>query len=79
MHSARLATSPRLQRTLDALRRADGEISTYDLSRSAKICAVNSCVAELRVNGAEITCRQQVENGKRTFYYTLLNSPESPK
>jgi len=75
MHFGRLSTSPRLQRTLAVLRRAGGEISTYELARQADICAVNSVIAELRANGAEITCRQEVRDGKRRFFYTLLKSP----
>lgn len=79
MHSARLASSPRLRRTLDALEKAGGEISTYELSRRADICAVNSVIAELRENGAEITCRQEVINGRRRFFYTLVKSPDIPQ
>ncbi|TMV09853.1 hypothetical protein FGK63_01930 [Ruegeria sediminis] len=77
MHHARIGTSPRLQRALRALREAGGEISTYALSRAADLCAVNSVIAELRANGAEITCRQAVEeSGQRVFYYTLIKSPK---
>lgn len=82
MHSARLATSPRLQRALRVLQEADGEISTFDLSRLAEICAVNSVISELRANGAEIICRQEVKDGQRRFLYTLSKSPgnhASPK
>lgn len=76
MHHARLSSSPRLQRTLSALQAAGGEISTYELIRRAKICAVNSIIAELRANGAQIDCRQEVKNGQRRFFYKLLKSPE---
>jgi len=54
MHAARLASSPRLRRALRALRAAGGEISTYQLSRRARLCAVNSVIAELRANGFKI-------------------------
>lgn len=77
MHYARLSSSPRLQSALRVLQAANGEISTFELSRQAGICAVNSVIAELRANGAEITCRQQVENGQRRFFYTLLKSPKN--
>ena len=77
MHHGRLSTSPRLQRALRVLQAADGEISTYELSRQADVCAVNSVIAELRANGAEITCRQAREDGRMRFYYTLLKSPEN--
>ncbi|MDK3072725.1 hypothetical protein QO034_06355 [Sedimentitalea sp. JM2-8] len=78
MHYARLSRSPRLRRALRALQAAQGEISTFDLSRRARICAVNSVIAELRANGAEIACRQAREDGQVRFYYTLLKSPEHP-
>ena len=76
MHHARLQTSPRLRRTLKVLQQAHGEMTTYELSRAANICAVNSVIAELRQNGAEITCRQAVKNGQRRFYYRLTKSPK---
>ncbi|MCZ4258646.1 hypothetical protein O4H53_24155 [Sulfitobacter sp. G21635-S1] len=77
MHHGRLSSSPRLQRALRALQAANGEISTRELAERAEICAVNSTIAELRANGAEINCRQEVKDGKRRFYYTLLKSPET--
>ena len=76
MHAARLS-SPRLRRALAELRAAGGEISTWDLSRRAGICAVNSVVAELRAHGFEIACRQEVREGRRRFFYTLLKEPET--
>ncbi|MBF9049914.1 hypothetical protein GTA62_12920 [Roseobacter sp. HKCCD9010] len=76
MHHARLHTSPRLRRALKVLQEARGEITTYELSRAADICAVNSVIAELRENGAEITCRQAIRDGQRLFYYRLKKSPK---
>lgn len=76
MHHARLNTSPRLRRTLKVLQEAQSEMTTYELSRAADICAVNSVIAELRENGAEITCRQAVKDGQRRFYYRLMKSPK---
>jgi len=49
--------SPRLQRCYAALREY-GELSTLDLIRIANVCAVNSCVAELRANGISVNCRR---------------------
>lgn len=66
MRSANLATSQRLQRVLSVLQ--DGQQhSTMDISRRANVCAVNSCIAELRDNGIEI------ESGceKRVWWYRL--------
>ena len=76
MHHGKLSSSPRLQRALRTLQRAKGEISTRELAERAEICAVNSTVAELRANGAKITCRQVFKDGKRVFFYTLIKSPE---
>lgn len=78
MNAARLSTSPRLRRALWALREAGGEISTFELSRKAAICAVNSVVAELRANGCDIVCAQRCEGGERRFYYTLKAEPKTP-
>lgn len=58
MRAAKLATSSRLQRVADAL--GDGRWhSTRDLIRAAHVCAVNSCIAELRANGVDIECRRR--------------------
>ncbi|TDE40959.1 helix-turn-helix domain-containing protein [Antarcticimicrobium sediminis] len=76
MHHGRLSTSSRLQRALTVLEQACGKISTYELARQADICAVNSVIAELRENGAVITCRQEVNQGRRRFYYQLIKSPD---
>lgn len=57
MHSASIERSKRLQRVDDLL--ADGkEYSTMDIVHTAKVCAVNSIIAELRDNGRAITCRR---------------------
>ncbi len=80
MHHARLQNSPRLRRALKALQQAQGtqggEMTTWELSRAADICAVNSTVAELRENGAEIACRQAFRDGRRRFFYRLIRSPK---
>lgn len=76
MHYAKLSKSPRLQRVLRELKRAKGPVTTKDLVTSANVCAVNSIIAELRENGADITCHQEVENAERRFFYTLVKAPE---
>jgi len=69
MHFARIEASPRLQRVAALL--ADGkERSTLDIAIGAKVCAVNSTIAELRANGLDIACRRQ---GDRWLY--RLNQP----
>lgn len=34
----------------------------------ARVCAVNSCIAELRANGRKIVCRRQ----KDVWYYKMV-------
>lgn len=78
MRAARLANSQRLQRTLRVLQEAKGDLSTLEIVLRADVCAVNSAIAELRANGAEIKCRQTVDaNRQPVFLYTLLKSPET--
>ena len=67
MNYARLENSERLQRTLAALE-TGGWRSTRDMIRDANICAVNSCISELRANGFEISTRCL---GKGRFEYKL--------
>lgn len=76
MRYGRLKTSPRLQRALKALQDAPGELSTLEWAKAANICAVNSIAAELRANGADISCRQIVQDGQRRWFYLLAKSPE---
>lgn len=76
MHHSRLASSARLRRTLRALQRAKGEISTGELARRARIHAVSAAISELRANGAKIDCRREYTGKKRRWLYTLVKSPE---
>ena len=72
MHAARLDRSPRLQRVHDLLK--DGkEHSTLDIIQGAEVCAVNSCVAELRANGFYIENRQirDPATGRRIWLYRM--------
>lgn len=75
MHAAPL-TSDRLQRVLAVLR--DGKRhTTRQIVRRANVCAVNSCIAELREHGAEIVCDVvRVKGGGRRFYYTMTKGPD---
>ncbi len=67
MHAARLEKSDRLQRVAALL--ADGRWhSTLDIMIGAGVCAVNSCIAELRVNGCDIACRRV---GRERFEYRM--------
>lgn len=73
MHAARLERSPRLQR-VHALLRDGLERSTLDIAVQAEVCAVNSVIAELRVNGAWIDCRQtrNPANGAAIWLYRMI-------
>lgn len=66
MNSANIHKSNRLQRVLSVLMDKK-EHTTRDLIRNAKVCAVNSCIAELRANGIQIEC----ERKKNLWYYAL--------
>lgn len=75
MHAASLDRSPRLQRVHDLLK--DGaERSTMDIMLNAQVCAVNSIVAELRANGAEIECRRGDSGGEPIWLYRLTRPVE---
>ena len=64
MHAAKLETSSRLQ-LVDALLADGREHTTREIMAYTGTLAINSCVAELRVNGRKIDCTQR---GRR-FYY----------
>lgn len=73
MHAARLDSSPRLQR-VHKLLSDGGEHSTLEIAISAEVCAVNSCISELRDQGAEITCRQiRSQSGQRLWLYRMTS------
>lgn len=62
--------SARLRRVARLL--SDGKPhSTRDIMRRARVCAISSCVAELRVRGADIVCERHTINGKGIFFYTM--------
>ena len=66
MNAAALDRSNRLQR-VDALL-ADGKRhSTLDIVQRARVCAVNSIIAELRVNGRDIRCTRE----RDVWYYQV--------
>lgn len=72
MHSARLTQSERLQRVAYVLR--DGRPhTTLDILTAAHVCAVNSCVAELRANGVPILCKRQGD----LWHYQMLQPKQA--
>lgn len=72
MHSASIERSPRLKRVDDLL--ADGqEYTTLDIVNKAQVCAVNSCISELRANGRVIHCRRQGD----IWYYRRVDNDKA--
>lgn len=72
MHHAKLGKSPRLKRVHKLL--SDGQWhSTWEIAHRAKVCAVNSCIAELRANGAEIEVDQRIGGPdlRRVWFYRM--------
>ncbi len=70
MHAASLARSPRLQR-VHALLADQCPHSTLDIIATAGVCAVNSIIAELRANGAEINCFRTMSPTGPVWFYQL--------
>ena len=72
MSAARIQRSKRLQRVHALL--LDGvERSTVEIVQAADVCAVNSCIHELRENGAIIECHQiRSQSGQRLWLYKML-------
>lgn len=74
MKAAKL-TSPRLQRVLTLLKDRRPH-TTREIVRKARVCAVNSCIAELRENGAEIICTRERTKDRLICRYTMTKAPE---
>lgn len=66
MKAAKLERSARLRR-VDALLSSGREYTTMEIIRKARVCAVNSIIAELRVNGRDIHCRRDGD----VWYYRM--------
>ena len=75
MNFSKLESSPRLQRVLTLLSDEQPH-STRDIMLRANVCAVNSCVAELRENGINIACSQQFnpDTKQRIFIYQMQDA-----
>lgn len=72
IHYAKLDKSQRLQRVLAALS-SGRPLTTLDIIREANVCAVNSCITELRRNGYGITCRA-VKGQRGVYEYQLAEA-----
>jgi hypothetical protein len=57
MHSARLSNSARLQRVYEFLKDGNWH-STLEIVTGARVCAVNSAIAEIRDNGHGVECQR---------------------
>lgn len=78
MHAATLDTSERLARVLALLKRRGGRgATTREIIAEAKVCAVNSIVAEIRANGVAVECRYEgkTEDGSRVYRYAIPGLP----
>lgn len=65
IHYADMERSARLQRVARLL--MDGEEhGTLEIVQTAKVCAVNSAVAELREHGITVRCRK-IEQGRHVY------------
>ena len=78
MHAASLERSERLQRTLAALSAGEWR-STREVMLRADVCALSSCVAELRANGVRIEHRTATDWRGRTIHEYRLASPEQAR
>lgn len=69
MNSAKLNSSDRLKRVLKFLsdRRPH---TTKEIMQGADVCAVNSCISELRANGKTINCHRHEDK----WFYRLVRS-----
>ena len=75
IHAATKVT-PRLQRVLKLLRdRGDRGATTREIIEMALVCAVNTCIAELRELGFPVQCTME---GRGRFRYKLAK-PEIPQ
>ena len=73
IRAAKLDGSPRLQRVMRVLDEGDW-VGTMEIVHRAQVCAVNSCIAELRANGIEIESRCQ---GQGLWEYRLAGGREA--
>lgn len=76
MNHARLIKSARLKRVHKLL--SDGKWhSTWEIIQRAKVAAVNSCVAELRANGAVIETEVRIDGPEleRRWFYKMTKGP----
>ncbi len=71
MHNALAARSKRLYRVLGVLRDRKPH-STMEIQRMALVCAVGTCVSELRACGYQIACHREGD----AWWYTLTSEPE---
>jgi hypothetical protein len=69
MNAASIDRSPRLQRVANLLY-SGVCYSTLDIIRLANVCAVSSCISELRANGFDIGCARF----KDVWFYWMIDT-----
>ena len=74
MNAARLDKSKRLQRVFLLLQDRAWH-TTRDIIENAYVCAVNSCIAELRANGLGVDCERR---GVGVYRYRLASGGDTP-
>lgn len=79
MHAGRVSSSERLTLILTELRKSGSRgATTRELIRSTGMCAINSCISEIRANGYEVrcTCDGRNEHGSMVYRYTLIEKAQ---
>lgn len=77
IHAATRMT-PRLTRVLDVLRRNAAGATTHEIIHAGHVCAVNTCVSELRKLGHQIDCDlEAVTESGRTYRYRLVGAEQA--
>lgn len=59
MKAGSLERSDRLQRVARLLRKTRRPLSTMEIIKEARVCAVSAIISELRENGMNIICQRQ--------------------
>ena len=77
INASNLATCERLQRLLTYLQDREGVWATSKtIRRETGIEVPHSAIAELRANGAVVSCEMRDISGKKRWAYRLDKSPE---
>lgn len=76
MHAGRVSSSERLTLILTELRKAGSiGMTTRQLITATGMCAINSCISEIRANGFEVRCTCDGRKDRRMIYRYVLIEP----